>query len=105
MPELDQLSEIIGTLRAEVKENRRQHDASFKKLDAIDEKITKLTGVVEMLAADHAALKKTVTEEIKPVTEDVKKMKHQGMGVIAFIGLLSGGTGAGILALYKFFYG
>lgn len=105
MAEIDALSEIIGTLRAEVKENRRQHDASFKKLDAIDEKITKLTGAVEMLAADHAALKKTVLDEIKPVTEDVKAMKNKGMGVIAFIGLFSGGTGAVIATAWNFFYG
>jgi biopolymer transport protein ExbB/TolQ len=102
MPELDQLSEIIGTLRAEVKENRRQHDASFKKLDIIDEKITKLTGAVEMLAAEHARLKKRVDHDIDPVISDYNALKNKGLGVIAFVGLMGTGIGAGII---KFFYG
>jgi len=100
MAELDQLSEIIGTLRAEVKENRRQHDASFKKLDVIDDKITKLTSAVELLTSEHASLKKKVEEDIEPVTTDYKAMKNKGYGVITLIGLMSSGVGVGV---FKFF--
>ena len=102
MAELDALSEIVGTLRAEVKENRRQHDASFKKLDGIENKLTELSGQLKLLAESHSDLKLQVNEEIKPTIADYKAMKNRGMGVIAFVGLLGSGVGAGI---FKFFYG
>ena len=93
MAELDALSEIIGTLRAEVKENRRQHDASFKKLDGIENKLTELSGQLKLLAESHSDLKLQVNEEIKPTIADYKAMKNRGMGVIA----LSASWGAALV--------
>lgn len=102
MAELDQLSEIIGTLRAEVRENRRQHEAAFKKLDAIEDKLTELNGAVKLLAEGHAELKRRVDLDIAPAVSDYKAMKNKGLGVIAFIGLLGSGVGAG---MFKFLSG
>lgn len=100
MPEIDQLSEIIGTLRAEVKENQRQHSASFKKLDSIEEKITKLAGAVELVITRMDNMEKKIATEIDPVITDYRAMKNKGLGVIAFIGFLGSGIGAG---LFKYF--
>ena len=94
MPELDQLSEIIGTLRAEVKENQRQHSASFKKLDSIEEKINKLAGAVELVINRMDTMEKKIMTEIDPAITDYRAMKNKGLGVIAFIGLVASGTGA-----------
>ena len=99
MAEIDQLSEIIGKLNAEVAENQRQNTALFRKLDAIEEKITKMAGAVEMVASKQMELEADVKENINPVVADYKAMKNRGIGVIAFIGLASGGVGA---ALAKF---
>jgi len=101
MPEIDQLSEIIGTLRAEVAENQRQHAASFRKLDSIEEKITKLAGAVELIAAAQTRIENEMKEEIRPAVSDFKALKNKGLGVIAFIGLASSGIGAALTEFLK----
>ena len=100
MADVDRISQILGALQAEVQENQRQHHASFKKLDAIEEKINKLAGAIELIALEQRNIKKEIDDDIKPAVQDFKNLKNKGLGIIAFIGLMGSGTGA---ALAKWF--
>jgi chromosome segregation ATPase len=99
--DLDQLSRLLGRVEAELAEGARQRDALFNKLDDIEKMIHEQNGAMRVLAAqvaqqskDHAELKEIIEDEIKPVVDDYKGLKNKGMGVIAFIGFVSAGSGA-----------
>ena len=99
--DLHDISVVIGRLEAENIEAQRQRDALFKKLDRIADDITKLRGAVEMLARDNAETARKVNDEIMPTVKELRNLKQQGLGVIAFIGLIASAGGAGLLTLYQ----
>ena len=99
--DLHDISVVIGRLEAENIEAQRQRDALFKKLDRIADDITRLRGAVEMLARDSAETARKVNDEIMPTDTEFRNLKQQGLGVIAFIGLIASAGGAGLLTLYQ----
>ncbi|WPE19977.1 DUF1515 family protein [Shinella zoogloeoides] len=102
------LGELFGTLRAVQETQRRiedtlrrsdeKSDASRAKLhNRVDELVDRV-GSIEINVSTHAAdldgVRNEIKNEIKPVTNDVRRWKIVGMTTIAIIGL--GGAAMGV---------
>jgi hypothetical protein len=87
----------IGRLLADAEENKRQRDAMFNKMDAMQKALNELCGQVKLILARHDTLVKEFEEDVKPVIADYSRLKARGLGIIAGIGLVAG-TGGSFLS-------
>ena len=92
------LGQFLGQLSAENAESLRLNNALIQKIDALTVDLQHLSTEVKLMGERHLQLEDEVNE-IKPIVEDYRKMKDRGFGVIAFIGLVSAGFGAGAVSL------
>jgi len=107
---LDDISEAIGHLRAEVTGLRRDlqqsESRSVEHRSTLHRRVDDLVADVGDLGAKVASMEATVSDS-KTVTDDVKRWKLMGMGALAVVGL--GGTALGVMvansleAIAKFF--
>lgn len=95
---LDDISEAIGHLRADVTGLRR--DLQQSERNSVDHRanlhrrVDDLVADVGNLGVKVASMEATVTDS-KTVTDDVKRWKLMGMGALAVVGL--GGTALGVM--------
>lgn len=98
MRALGRLEEGVSRLRLDFTEEK-EHSAESRgrvhtKLEKIEEDVA-IVGKVAAQARDMSeANSKTITVDVLPVTEDVKRMRQIGLGIIGVIGLA--GTALGI---------
>lgn len=94
---LDDISQAIGALQAEVAGLRRDFQQSeTRAVDhraGVHRRMDDIVDEVGDLKSDVAVVKKDVAE-MKPVTDDVKRWKLMGMGALAVVGI--GGTALGV---------
>lgn len=79
---LNAVSQAIGALQAEVKNLREDGEARDRKLDRIIHEL----GVVPQLIRDVG--------EMRPAVTDLMRLRNQGVGVLAMVGLLGSVIGA-----------
>jgi hypothetical protein len=95
---LDDISEAIGSLRAEVRILTANTADNMRRADehraVIHKRVDDMVGEFSDVKADLAAVQKDVAE-MKPVTDDVKRWRLMGMGALGLIGI--GGTAFGVL--------
>lgn len=92
----DPLHEILRTLgrleeasrrqEEDIEDGKRSRERIHQKLEKIEEDVAIVGKVAAQAREESAATKKLVDEEIKPVTEDVKRMRMIGMGIIGLVG-------------------
>lgn len=85
---------MLGEMSSQLQEGARQRDAMFKKLDTMDEKITKNAGALELVQSAQTSLQAKVEKEVMPVIAAVKDAKAKGIGLMIGIGLSGGTVGA-----------
>lgn len=100
MSSLNDISVAIGALQAQSAETTRQLSAIFKKLDHAEECAHETRGAVmtlsaQILAQENAvrALGAKIELDVMPTIAKIKKWEVQGMTLVGFIGVLSGGSG------------
>ncbi len=100
--EIDEFSQKLGELTGLVSALIRQSEnndrnargrwaAVHKRLDDQDEALGKVVG-------DVRYMKVAIDDDIRPVTDRVKRWEQQGMGALAIIGV--GGSAFGALVLF-----
>lgn len=97
MADNDEIMRILGRLEEGQERMRADFDAeklttresrlrTYGKLEKIEEDVA-IVGTVAAQARDKAdAVEKVVVDDVKPITDDVKRMRLMGMGAIAVIG-------------------
>lgn len=96
-PDLNEIMRALGRLETGQERMRADFDAEKEatrdsrgrmhaKLEKIEEDVSIVGQVAAQARAESAATKKLVDEEIKPVTDDVKRMRLIGIGAIGLIG-------------------
>lgn len=101
MADIDNLSMLLGTLTADIKEGGRQREAIFAKLDSMETLMQQQSGQVMMLsqqvttaAVEHANIKKTLEEKVIPQLDAHRADKNKLLGWVAGVGTTGGGVGA-----------
>jgi len=87
---LGRLEEGQDRMRAdfetEKEHTRESRERTYVKLEKIEEDLGIVGQVASQAREQSAATKKLVDEEIKPVTDDVKRMRMIGLGIIGLVG-------------------
>jgi hypothetical protein len=100
---LDDISEAIGSLRAEVAGLRRDFQASEFRADAhrsgVHRRMDELVGDVSTVKVDMAVVKEDVAE-MKPVTDDVKRWKLMGIGALGVTGIAAAAIASVVTAYW-----
>lgn len=97
MHSLGRLEEAVKNLKEDFTDEK-QHSAESRgrmhtKLERIEENVG-IVGDVAAQARDKANIvEKLVTEDIKPVTDDVKRWRLMGMGFLGLIGIAGAAFG------------
>ena len=94
--EVDDISLMMGEVRAGIAEGERQRAAIFRKLDEIVAHINQVSGAMTLLGEQHLQLRAKVAT-MEPYVENYKALRNQGIGVIAVIGLMGSVFGAAIV--------
>jgi len=89
MGDIDEISRVLGELKADNAEAMRQRDAMWNKFDEVSKTCTEISGCVKMLGAQHVALSAKIDLEHAPVIADMKALKQRGIGMLAVIGLVA----------------
>lgn len=71
---------------AEKEATRESRGRMHTKLEKIEEDLAIVGQVAAQAREESAATKKLVDEEIKPVTDDVKRMRMIGLGIVGLVG-------------------
>lgn len=71
---------------AEKEATRESRGRMHTKLEKIEEDLGIVGQVAAQAREESAATKKLVDEEIKPVTDDVKRMRMIGLGIVGLVG-------------------
>lgn len=109
---LDDISEAIGALRAEVAGLRRDlHDSESRAVDSNkreDEHRSTIHRRVDGLVADVGAVKIVIAElkddvtDAKTVTDEVKMWKAQGKGALFVVGIASAAISGSVVAFFAY---
>lgn len=91
MGEIDQISKQLGILIGTEKENSRQLDAIWKKLDAISKEQQETNGLSKEALRLATENERRMHEDIKPAVDDYKTLKAKGLGALAMAGMIGGG--------------
>ena len=92
MAELHEISLEIGALKAQVGEGNRQREAQFRKLDAIDDKLSRLSGQITLLTDQIMTIRKELDDDIRPTIASFKTDRAKALGILFAIGALGGGA-------------
>ena len=98
MRALGRLEEGVARLRADFTDEKEHSAESRGRMHQKLEKIEEDVGIVGKVAAqarDKAdATESVLTGDVKPVTDEIKRMKLMGIGALAVVGLAAGWLGA-----------
>ncbi|MCL4743827.1 MAG: DUF1515 family protein [Burkholderiaceae bacterium] len=98
--DLNDIYEVLGSLKAEVK-NLRQDISQVnvkieKRLESLEPKLAELSHRTEKVELGIASVKKDVGEDVMPVIDEVKAWKQRGIGALAMAGMGGGALGVAI---------
>ena len=99
MADLDEISLTLGKLLQAQQDHAKKTEGLFRVTEEIKEGQAEVKGSVATLTAAHNALKKEIDDDIKPQVEDYKKNKQRGIGILAALGVGSGGVGAALASI------
>ena len=111
---LDDISEAIGALRAEVKNLGQKIDRADQKADetsrhaaehrsAIHKRVEEIADEVGGVKTDMTALKVTVADT-KAVTDEVKLWKAQGKGALLVVGIASAAISSAVVGFLAYWW-
>lgn len=103
--DIDEVSRLLGELGGKLDALTRQADNNernskgrwktvYDRLDAQDQ-------LIESAANDIRYMQKVIVDDVKPVTDEVKRWKLMGMGALAVTGLGAASIGAGFVWLWQ----
>lgn len=94
--QMDGIKNEIITIKGEQGDGRESRLRIHEKLEKLVEDVH-IVGQVAAQARDKAdAVGKVLTEEVKPVTDDIKRLRLMGAGFSVAVGLAAGSLGVGI---------
>lgn len=97
--ELDDISRVLGGIESTLKDFGRRFDVLERRGEQHDTTLDDIQANAERLASDVRYMKTMITEDLKPVTDDVKRWRVMGLGALGVIGIGGSAFGAGILWL------
>ncbi len=107
---LDDISEAIGELRAEVKNLGQKIDRADQnaldtsnKAAAIHKRVEEIADEVGEVKTDMTALKVTVADT-KAVTDEVKLWKAQGKGALLVVGIASAAISSAVVGFLAYWW-
>lgn len=110
---LDDISEAIGSLRAEVAGLRRDFQTSeLRSIDhrtGVHRRMDDLVSEVSSAKVELAVVKEDITDvkgdiaDIKPVTDDVRRWKTMGIGALGVTGIAAAAIGSIVTAYWAKF--
>ena len=87
MSELDGMSRLLGNIESSISNLGRRFDRLESRMDERDETLSDIQAVAGAAGDDIRFLKDVISNDIKPVTDDVKRWRLMGMGALAVTGL------------------
>jgi hypothetical protein len=105
MTGVDEISRMLGELRADNAEAMRQREAMWNKFDEVSKTCTEISGCVKMLGAQHIALATRIDAEHAPVINEMKQLKQRGIGVLAILGIVGTVIAAMLSSAFDKFFG
>jgi len=105
MTGVDEISRMLGELRADNAEAMRQRTAMWNKFDEVSKTCSEISGCVKMLGAQHVALAAKIDVEHAPVINEMKQLKQRGIGVLAILGIVGTVVAATLSSLFDKFFG
>ena len=100
---LDDISEAIGELRAEVKNLGQKIDRAAEHRSAIHKRVEEIADEVGEVKTDMTALKVTVADT-KAVTDEVKLWKAQGKGALLVVGIASAAISSAVVGFLAYWW-
>lgn len=97
MNELDGISRLLGNIESTIAGLTRRFDRLESRMDERDETLADIHNTLGAAVEDTRYLKKVLLEDIKPVTDDVKRWRLMGMGALAIVGLGGAALGSALL--------
>lgn len=97
MDGIDQISLVLGELRADASEAKRVRDAMFRKLDEIHACMHETKGAVAVNSSRLNDVRHEVDVEIKPKIEVLERARNRAIGWAAAVGIGSGSL-SGVLS-------
>ena len=109
MSSLDEVSLKVGqilanidTLIGDVKEVKEESSKTNRQLSKINNEVLLLNRDAQSIASEFDGFKKKFNEAQKDI-QHIKNMKNKALGVMIGIGVASGGVGAFLIKILKFF--
>lgn len=97
--ELDEISRVLGGIESTLRDFSRRFDRIETRDEQRDEALNIIQDQVESLVTDTRYLKEVLVDDVKPVTDDVKRWRLMGLGALGIIGIGGTAFGAGMLWL------
>lgn len=95
--EMNTLNRLLGNLEAGVEALGKRFDRLEERMDERDYTLNDMQNAADAVARDVRYLKDVITDDVKPVTDDVKRWRLMGMGAIGIIGVGGAAFGASVL--------
>jgi len=93
---LGRLEEGLKHLQADIEEGRVSRVRMYDKLEKIEEDVGIVGQVAAQARAEAAGVKRLVDEDVKPATDDFKRMQAVGTGIAWLIGVAGAAAGVSL---------
>lgn len=97
--EMNTLNRLLGNLEAGMEALGKRFDRLEERMDERDDTLNDMQTAADGVARDVRYLKDMLTDDVKPVTDDVKRWRMMGLGALGIIGIGGTAFGAGVLWL------
>ena len=97
MNELDGISRLLGNIESNITDLTHRFDRLERRMDDRDETLSDIQHTLGTAVEDTRYLKKALIEDIKPVTDDVRRWRLMGMGALAIVGVGGAALGSALL--------
>ncbi len=101
---LNEVSLMLGELKAEMAEGHRQRDIMFEKLDKIGQSVQQSITHHHAVVAEVNAIKKKLLE-IQPTIDEMNNLKQRGIGALAVVGVGAGSISAVLVKVGNSLFG
>lgn len=85
--ELDDISRLLGNIESNLNTLGRRFDHMERRMDHRDGVLDEIQAAAAVVAEDVRYMKDTIADDIRPVTDDVKRWRQMGLGALGVIGV------------------